>query len=422
MLETNKLSDFIGKEVEAYGRITRKRELGNKITFIMLKTHLGEIQCIMKNKDTKNFGNNFIVKITGIIVYNKTIKSGMPGFEIQATDIKVINKAEPNAIVSTSNINKRIEYRYLDLRNQKTMAIFKIKSKVLWVIRNFMIEHKFIEVYSSKLAGKSTEGPLDAFPVNYFGKKAYLSVSNAIPHIVILTGDIPKIFEIGPNFRGINSKTKRHVNEYTTLDFGASFMDRGDIMELSAQLINRIVKYLRESGTPELSLFNVPWELLDRFDIITHAEAVEIIKSEMLDIKNVNPREINTQTYEILKRKFKNFLWIIDFPEEQKSFYVKSKNVNRKKLCLNFQLWHPMAYNLMDGSERIINYEEAKASIIRKELNPENFEFYLNALKYGAPPMTCAGFAVDRFMQLLLGLDDIREVILFPKDQINIPL
>lgn len=410
-IKIEELINLVNTKITIKGRIKKKISVSQSLSFAIVKTHQGEIQITFDK--TKCPPVNSIVEITGSLEQNLSIKKGLPGFEIKVETLNILNFIpEPKTIAS--DLKSRINHRGLDLRTNKVAEIFKLKSKALQIIRNILYDHDFIEVYTSKITGKSAEGKLNAFPVNYFGSQAYLSISNTLPHLEIMAGDIPKIFEIGPCFRGTRSKTKRHVAEFTVLDFCASYLKRDDMMLITEEIISSIVDCLAKFGN--IDALALKTEIKNYgFKVISYQEAIS--RQELKD----GELALKKTFYENLKSFCSSFTWITDFPIAEKSFYVKSRRIKDENLCLNFQLWHPKIGNLMDGAERITELEEAKFQIIQKGLDPANFIYYFQILEVGLPPCISAGLAIDRLLQLILNLKNIREVIMFPIDESILP-
>ncbi len=411
-------SQYNNNRISIIGRIKQKRKLGKALSFIVLQSDLGVIQCIINGTEIKIPALNSIVAIDGIVRNNKNVKCGLPNTEILVEKIKVLSEVEvvPLTINEKSSRALRIKNRHLDLRNQKISAIFKIRSTVLEAFRQFLVENDFLEVSSPKIVGDSVEGSVEAFSVDYFGTKAYLSLSNMLYHMQVIGGDLMRTFEIGPYFRANKSRTNIHLNEFTILDFSAAYFNRDEMIELTNSIITYTLEFVNRNCQEQLQLFSLDWSNLNKFEIITYQELIDYLNDQGFALKWGETTTIPKSALSLISNKFNSFFWIIDQPEESKAFYSRAREDNGKSVCYDCQLWHPRVTDIADGAERIIKTEEALTKIKRRGLNPENFSFYLEVLSHGLPPMTGIGIGVDRFIQLILNLSDIRETVLFPRD------
>ena len=410
-------TEYIGSQIIIVGRITQIRALSKTLRFFMLKSPFGTVQCTIPNPELILPNRESIAKVIGSAQEND-VRSGIPGIEIIIDKIDILNAVETVPPILDEHTSRafRIENRHLDLRNVKTAAIFKVKSALLISIRQFLLRNDFLEITSPKIVGESIEGPIGAFSVDYFDNKAYLSLSNMLYHMVVIAGDLPKIFEIGPCFRATKSNTNIHTNEFTVLDYSAAYLNREEIMELTVKLIISVIDYIKENCAEELNLLKCDLSDLSEFEIITYQELLNYLKTRGFDLPWGATTTVPKTAIPLLSEKFKGFFWIIDQPEESKAFYSKARNVDGHSVCLDFQLWHPRITDIVDGAERVIDLNQLVAKMKERNLDPGRFNFYLNALRHGLPPMTGAGLGIDRLLQLILGLSNIREAILFPRD------
>jgi len=406
---------YVANSISIVGRIKKIRKVGKTLNFVIIQLNWGMVQCVVDNNGITIPRVNSIVLVEGIVRCNLKVKNGIAGVELLVKKMNILSEVKKvlPMINIESSVVERINNRHLDLRNEKIAAIFKVKSTILKSAREFLYENKFIEVYSSKIIGDSVQGPIEAFSVNYFGSNAYLSLSNMLYHSQIIGGDLTRIFEIGPMFRANNANTKIHLSEFTVLDYSIAYLNRDEVIELTNNLIAYTLKQLSFECQKQLDLFSFDCSRFEKFEIISYQEIFDYLNTNGMSIEYGS--SIPKTSLNILKDKFKGFFWIIDHPEETKAFYSKTRNVNNKSICYDLQLWHPDITDIADGAERITDAEDMTAKLIRRGLDPNKFKFYLNVLDHGIPPSTGIGLGMDRFTQLILGLKDVREAVLFPR-------
>lgn len=189
------------------------------------------------------------------------------------------------------------------------------------------------------------------------------------------------------------------------------------MIEFTQEYICNMIGKLNQKCSHELNLLKIDFQFFPKkFYTITYAEALEYLNQCGLDLKWAQTHEFPAVAGSLFAKRFNGFFWILDQPDEQKWFFVKGVQQDGRKVCRDFQLWHSFRPRLAEGSERVIDYNEAVQRILERGLKPAFFEHYLRALKHGIPPFTGMGLGVERFLMLLLNISNTREVILFPRD------
>ncbi len=411
-----------GSEVVLMGWLHEIRDLG-KIKFLILRDATGTAQITLKKNEVPR---NLIEKILRVTresviavkgVVRKTEKSKL-GFEVLPLDIKILNLSKAPLPLEVSgkvpaDFETRMTSRFMDLRRPSEVAIFRIQHEVLKAIRNYLDENGFIEVITPKILASATEGGAQLFKVQYFEKDAYLAQSPQL-YKEVLTSCFEKVYEIGVYFRAEESNTPYHLNEFVSVDIEAAFMNYRDVMKILEGCIIHVYDHLKKRCYEDLK--NIGGEIQEPkepFPVLTYSKAIELIREKGLDIEWGD--DLTTPALRLLSEEFNEYYFIIDWPLETKPFYIKPHSSDQK-MSESFDLmWRHI--ELASGGTRIHIREELEKSIKSKGLSIENFREHLRAFDYGMPPHAGWGLGLSRLIMVLTGRQNIREVVLFPRDR-----
>ncbi|MBI2669479.1 aspartate--tRNA(Asn) ligase [Candidatus Woesearchaeota archaeon] len=422
------LKEHLNKEVLLQGWIEELRNL-SKIKFLILRDRTGNMQTIALKAETDadsfslidSLTKESVVEIMGTPKENKTSHWGI---EVLIKKLVVISKsATPlpvdNTDKSQTHIEKRIDHRFLDTRNLKVQAIFKIRSKIARIITCFFDENGFTNINTPKLTTIGVESGAELFIVDYFGKPAYLAQSPQIYKQMFVAGGFERVYEIAPVFRAEKSHTVRHLTEFTGVDFEMGFInDHHEVMDLIESMFFDLVRNLEKEAAVELELLGVVKHTLpSKIPRLTMEEAKKLLlakgKKYAAD-EDLDP-EGEKLISEIVKERYKSeFVFITLFPWAVKPFY-QMKDEKNKKVTKSFDLLLN-GVEICSGSQREHRLEVWRQQAKEKSLDPEAMKEYMELFQYGMPPHGGAGFGLDRITQRLLGLDNIREAVLLPRD------
>lgn len=409
-------SDLIGKEVTVGGWIEDLRKLG-KMTFITLRDVTGISQIIVKgglNESLDELNRQSVISTKGIV---QETKARDFEFEIKATEIDVLAKAVHPLPVDPigrleSNIDTRLNHRALDMRNQRTAAIFKMRHHVLQSLRSTLARKKFIEITTPKIIGSASEGGANLFSLEYFGKTAYLAQSPQLYKEQMTIG-LERVFEISSFYRAENSHTGRHLSEFTSVDIEAAFMDYNDVMDVLEELVMQVYRDTAEDHKEEQRAIghtiNIPKSPFER---VTYSQCIEELKEagEKIefgdDLLDSHLRKIGD--------RHKGFFFLTDWPMKLKPFYIREKDEN-PELSRSFDLQYGYL-EISSGGTRLHDPEILKSRLREQGLNPAQFADHLQAFDWGMPPHSGWGMGLDRLMITLAGIDNVREVVLYPRD------
>ncbi|MBA4438610.1 MAG: aspartate--tRNA(Asn) ligase [Nitrosopumilaceae archaeon] len=408
--------ELIGKEVVLGGWIEDLRKLG-KMSFITLRDISGISQVIVKGELNENLGEinrQSAVRIKGIV---QETKARDFEFEIKAEEIEVLAKAIHPLPVDPigrleSNIDTRLNHRALDMRNQKTASIFKLRHYVLQILRKTLSEKKFIEITTPKIIGSASEGGADLFSLEYFGKTAYLAQSPQLYKEQMTIG-LERVFEISNFYRAENSHTGRHLTEFTSIDIEAAFMDYEDVMDVLEALVIAVYKFTSENCKKEQESIGHTIEIPTApFERITYSQCVEELKKAGEEIEFGD--DLLDSHLRIIGKNHPGFYFLTDWPMKLKPFYIREKDEDAT-LSRSFDLQYGYL-ELSSGGTRLHDAELLKTRLTEQGLDPSQFADHLKSYDWGMPPHSGWGMGLDRLMTTLIGIDNVREVVLYPRD------
>ncbi|HPP44712.1 MAG TPA: aspartate--tRNA(Asn) ligase, partial [Methanomassiliicoccaceae archaeon] len=342
------------------------------------------------------------------------------------TRMEVISAAAaplPMGVIDKVNVepDTRFNHRFMDLRKPELRAVFEIKSTVLNLIDRYLVDNGFVEVFTPKLVASGAEGGATLFELRYFDKCAYLAQSPQLYKQMLMSTGMDRVFEIGPAFRAEPSDTVRHVSEFISFDGEMAFIEsQRDVQKMIEGCTQSVIKGVIEQCDHQLKVLGADVKLPKApYPIIPYEEAVEMVKAEGMKIALGD--DIGTEGEkllgEIMSRQGNDMYWIEEYPEEAKPFYIMEKDGT--PYSYSFDLDYK-GQEISSGGQREHRYDRLVARMEKKGLDPDSFTFYLEAFKFGMPPHGGWGLGVERFIQKMLDLPNIREAILFPRDRIRL--
>ena len=320
--------DLIGKQVVLGGWIEDLRKLG-KMSFITLRDVSGISQVIVKGELNDNLGEinrQSVVSVKGIV---QETKARDFSFEVKAEEIEVLGKAIHPLPVDPigrleSNIDTRLNHRALDMRNQKTSSIFKLRHHVLQSLRKTLADKKFTEITTPKIIGSASEGGADLFSLDYFGETAYLAQSPQLYKEQMTIG-LERVFEISNFYRAENSHTGRHLTEFTSIDIEAAFMDYTDVMDVLESLVMEVYKFTSENCKKEQEMIEHTIEIpKSPFERVTYSQCVEELQKEGEKIEFGD--DLMDAHLRMIGKNHPGFFFLTDWPMKLKPFYIREKD------------------------------------------------------------------------------------------------
>jgi nondiscriminating aspartyl-tRNA synthetase len=407
---------LVGKQVRVGGWIEDVRDIG-KLAFVTIRDVTGACQAIVTGDSVQAAVQ--APRQSAVVVAGTVQKSKARDFpvEVKVSELTILTRAvhplpiDPTGRVESA-IDKRLDARALDLRTPKVAAIFRLRSAGLEVIRDTLRAEGFIEVNTPKVIGSASEGGANLFGFDYFGKrKAYLAQSPQL-YKEQLTLGLDRVFEIGPYFRAENSHTVRHLTEFTSVDIEAAFLDYEDVMDIVERVVKNVATEFQEKHRADLQLAGGKDISISKMDRLTYEQCLDELAKEGEKLQFGD--DLSDAALRKLGEIHRGFYFIMDWPLKLKPFYIHEKEDN-PKLSKSFDLQYGYL-ELVSGGRRLHDPAKLRKRLAEQGLNPASFEEHLKAFDWGMPPHSGWGLGYDRLMMVLTGSQNVRDVVLYPRD------
>lgn len=410
--------------VQLRGWVHRVRELGG-VSFIMIRDRSGVAQVLMEGKVDLTLES--VISVTGLVVENDKAPGGA---ELRATTIELMAKAERdlpypvNGDPAKIGLDTILDQRPLSLRNPKLRAIFYVQSTILEAFSSFLRARGFTEMKTSKLIGSGTEGGTGLFAVDYFDTTVYLAQSPQFYKQTMVASGMERVFEVAPAYRAEKHDTPRHLNEYVSMDLEMAFIDsERDLIALEKELLASIFEAVASRNGAELAAWGaaVPSaESVERAPVVAHDEALAIAAAELSAAGTAARKayEISPEVERLVcawsaREHGSDLVFINEFPRRYRPFYTFPLDASR---TMSFDAIF-RGLEITTGGRRQHDYHALLEVLPRFGLKAEDLSDYLNVFRYGCPPH--GGFAIgcERLTQKILGLANVKEASLFPRDR-----
>ncbi len=409
-----------------HGWVQDIRNLGG-ISFLTLRDRHGTLQVTMPKKKIEpelfetltKLSRESVVSITGEV---KESNQTALGLELIPVSAEVISEAAvplPLGVVDKVNVemDTRLNHRFMDVRKPEVKAIFELKALMVELIEEAVRTNGFTQVYTPKISAAGAEGGAELFKVEYFDRPAYLAQSPQLYKQILMSTGLDRVYEIGPAFRAEHSNTNRHVTEFISFDGEMSWIgSQADVMAMMEEIVDHVLKGLRDRGAKQLEILGKEMKVPARpYPILTYSECLKMVNDAGLKLNEGD--DLGTEgekiVGDIMAEKGCDLYFIAEYPEEAKPFYIMEKDGT--SYCYSFDL-DCRGQEISSGGQREHRYDVLVERMRKKGLDPEDFEFYLEAFRYGMPPHGGWGIGIERLLVKMLDLPNIREAILFPRD------
>ena len=416
----SELSNQRGAEVMLRGWVYRIREL-SKVTFLVLRDRTGMIQVAMEPSllGGVQLSVESVVEIRGVV---RNEPRAALGYEIEAHELKVLALVEALPIsVNGPTLDAApetiLDYRVLSLRHAKTNPIFKIQAALVRGFQMFLDKEGFLQIFTPKIVASGTEGGTELFSLQYFETKAYLAQSPQFYKQMMIGAGYERVYEVGQVYRAEKHSTSRHLNEYVSLDLELAFIDNEhDIMDLQNRLLAFMFEYVLQECSEELEELGVNLPSVPTIPRIPLLEAIEILEREYGKIHeepDLDPEGERLLNKYILDITGSEFVYVTDYPWAKRPMYTMPKG---EGLTRSFDLLF-RGLEITTGGQRIHTYELLEANMIKKGLNPQDYSGYLPNFAWGMPPHGGLAIGLERLTAQIIGLKNVREASLFPRDR-----
>ncbi len=425
-LEISQLLDgsHEGTEVKVSGAVHTIRDMG-EVAFVILRKREGLLQCVFEEGvtdfDLKDLKEASAVEVEGTVAKEDRAPNGI---EIRLKKIKVLSQPADTMPLAISkwklntSLEAKLDNRAVSLRNVRERAKFKIQEGLVRGFREFLTEEGFTEIHTPKIGAKGAEGGANLFRFEYFHRPAILEQSPQF-YKQMMVGVFDRVFETAPVFRAEKHNTKRHLNEYTSLDFEMGYIESfEDIMAMETGFLQHTMKLLERDYGKELKMLGVTLPNVDKIPTVRFDEAKELV-SQKYDRKIKNPYDLEPEEEHLIGTLFKeeydaDFVFVTHYPSKKRPFYAMD-DPEDTTFTLSFDLLF-RGLEITTGGQRIHDYQMLRDKIAARGMTEEGMEDYLSAFKYGMPPHGGLGIGLERLTMQLLGENNVRETTLFPRD------
>ena len=418
------LNEYFEQEITIEGFVDNIRDL-QCVQFLVVRDITGKVQItIEKNKANSklneivsNLTTESTVKIVGTLFQNEKVK--LNGMELIPTDIIVTSKCLEELPLNYKDsksalLDTRLNYRFLDLRSEKNILMFKVQTCMINAMREFVVKNNFIEIHTPKIISTASESGAEVFEIKYFDRKAYLAQSPQFYKQMAMCSGFEKVFEIAPAFRAENSNSYRHTTDFTSFDIEMSYIESlEELMDFEEDLFIAGLSAVKEKyGEQIKTLFNVdvviptkPFPRIKLAELYKELEKEYGFKMNYEDVGDMNAESEKLASKYIMEKYGHEFVFITDFSAKKRAFYHKRKNGIPQGADL---IWKGCETTTLALREH--NYETLCEQAKEKGLG-EDVKFYLEFFKYGCPPHGGFALGVDRITMLLLETGSLKETM-----------
>jgi aspartyl-tRNA synthetase len=421
--------DLLGSRVRVCGWIHNIRDIG-RIKFLVVRDRTGTIQVVVKEgesppeavSEAERVKLESVVCAEGVLVEGKAVQ----GVEVKASRVEILSSpVEPLPLEPSEStkalMSTRLNYRWLDVRNPLVSRIFVVESWVARKFREYYSGNGFVEIFTPKIVAAGTEGGAEVFPVIYFGREAYLAQSPQFYKQFAVIAGLERVYEIGPVFRAEPHHTTRHLTEYHSMDIELGFIDDyNDVMDFVEGFFRSLARDIkREEPVAAIAEeLGIEIRIPRKIPRITMREAYEILSSRYGkkieyggDLDSEAERLMGSYASEEYDS---DFVFITEYPWRIRPFYTMRKE-DEPEWTYGFDLLF-RGLEVVTGGQREHRYHVLLENLRDKGLREETFKFYLDFFKHGAPPHGGAGMGLERIVMQMLGLENVREARLLPRD------
>ena len=413
-----------GTEVKLEGAVHIIRDMG-EVAFVILRKSEGLVQCVYEegsvNFPLKDLKEESAVAVTGTV---KKEDRAPGGVEVRLQTITVLSEpTEPmplavNKWKMNTSLEAMLNMRPIALRNVRERAKFRIQEGLTRAFRDFLYSQEFTEIHTPKIGAKGAEGGANIFKLEYFHRPAVLAQSPQF-YKQMMVGVFDRVFETAPVFRAEKHNTKRHLNEYTSLDFEMGYIDGfEDIMAMETGYLQYAMKLLQKEYAKELKILGVELPDVSRIPAVRFHDIKEIV-SEKYGHKMRNPFDLEPEEEQLIGKYAKeewgsDFVFVTHYPSKKRPFYAMD-DPEDSKYTLSFDLLFK-GLEITTGGQRIHDYQKLIEKIEARGMETDGMDQYLATFRHGMPPHGGIGIGLERLTMQLIGEDNVRETTLFPRD------
>lgn len=414
-----------GRTVVIQGMVQSHRDMG-EFSFVSLRLRDRLLQCVFDKttpiEGAEQIRDEFALRLEGVM---KSDARAPGGFEFHIHKAAVLSQPQgPRPLhlgkrINSLSLDADLAIRPISLRHQHHRAVFRLQEGLCRGFREYLHREGFTEIHSPKIVSSGAEGGSNIFRLDYFGRKAFLTQSPQF-YKQMMVGVYERVFEVGPVFRAEKHSTIRHLNEYTSMDYEMGFIDSfEDIMSVETALLQFMLQLLQDDYSVEIEQLGIKLPSADRIPQIRFDKAKEMV-AERYGRRIKNPFDLEPEEERLIGELFEQetgseFVFVTHYPSKKRPFYAMDDPAD-PRFTLSFDLLF-RGLEITTGGQRIHDYDQQVAKMNDKGMNPDEFEDYLMIHKYGMPPHGGLGIGLERLLMMLAGQSNVRQSVLFPRDQ-----
>jgi nondiscriminating aspartyl-tRNA synthetase len=410
-------TEHVDKKITVMGWVHRIRELG-AISFVLLRDRSGMLQIVFSGK--AGFTHESVIRVRGTVRKNEKAPGGV---EIQEAEIVALAAAEPdlpvpvNADPEKLSLDAVLDHRMISLRIPKIQSIFRVQATIVRAFAEYLRARDFTEIKTSKLVGSGTEGGAGLFTVEYFDTKVFLAQSPQFYKQALVASGMERVFEIGAAYRAEKHETARHLNEYVSLDVEMAFIEsEQELIALEKGILKAVFAAVGKENAAALKAFGA--ELpdagsVDAIPCISYEEAKDLVSERgARRVFDINPEGERILCDWAKENHGISAVFVNAFPRKKRPVYAYPDGQKTMSFDLLFR-----GLEITTGGRRINEYPMMREALSKFGLTPEGMGAYMDIFRYGCPPHGGFAIGLERLTQKILGLQNVKEASLFPRDR-----
>lgn len=415
-----------GKATTIAGHVHELRDLGG-ILFVVVRDRTGRLQVVVKAEQTPDvferaseLAGEDVVQVAGTLSATDQAPGGV---ELLPEELAVVSEARDSPSIEVSkdvdaDLSTELDERHLSVRQPETRAVFSLRATAMRAMRDWFDDQQFEEVDTPELSTAGAEGGADLFPVVYYDREAYLSQSPQLYKQILVASGFDRLYEMGHAFRAEDFGTSRHVSEIAMFDVELGYIeDHHDVMDVQEESLRYTIEQVEANASRELDLLDVDLQVpTEDFPRLTFEEARTILRDEFDHVAE-DSTDLDSKGERLLGEHFAAkghpAVFVVGYPEEK--FYYMQGVAGDDVASRKFDLLY-LGQEMSSGGQREHDADRLRETMVEQGVDPADFEFYLDAFRFGVPPHGGYGLGIDRLVQQLAGRDNVKEAILFPRD------
>ncbi|CAN5690184.1 aspartate--tRNA(Asn) ligase [soil metagenome] len=427
---SSQLPELAGKTITLQGWVHRIRNFGG-LRFLILRDRTGLAQIVIpKSLDLKSdlgeINCEWVVAIRGTVQAEPRAPGGC---EVIAQSVRAISRAQIPPIeifkqqhAEQSQLQTLLDHRAISLRVPEIIDVFRVQAQIVRAFRTHLFAQNFTEIFTPKLVLAGAEGGSAVFEVGYYERKAYLAQSPQFYKQMMVGSGLERVFEVGHAYRAEKSETSRHLTEFVSLDFEMGFIEsEQDVMAMLARTIGAIFESLRQSCAPILARRRIQLPNIETIPQISYPDAAELLASRFGKTSGIEG-DLDTEAEKLigqwaLDELGSPLIFVTGYSVDRRPAYAMPMlGTTNPTLTHSFDLLYH-GVEIVTGGQRIHDHAQLVASFESRSINARSVEGYLEAFRHGMPPHGGMGMGLERLTKQLLGLDNVKEACLFPRDR-----